>query len=139
MYQLQDSDIILNIPNEVLWDAEDLPESDSDYLGFILGSYSKDGKQIMVTHVIAPEKADEFLEDIFNSSKGIIDYIGDVAYSGPENGAIRQDSFEDIAAKAADKEINTNNPLLALRNPEGDFSFFLYLNDHMIPFYKIDD
>lgn len=138
-YKLQDSDIILNIPNETLLDAEDLPESYSDYLGFILGNYSKDGKQIMVTHIIAPEKADELLENIFKTSKGIIDYIGDVTYSGAERGSIRQDSFEDIAAKAADKEINTNNPLLAVRNPEGDFSFFLYINDNLIPFYKIDD
>ncbi|MDE5883031.1 MAG: ThiF family adenylyltransferase [Muribaculaceae bacterium] len=137
-YQLQDSDIILNIPNEVLWDAEDLPESFSDYLGFILGSYSKDGKQIMITQIIAPEKADEVLSEIFESSKGIIDYIGDVAYSGPKSGSIRQASFDDIAAKAADKEINTNNPLLAVRNPEGDFSFFLYFNDQLIPFFSID-
>ena len=138
-YQLQDSDIILNIPNEVLWDAEELPESFSDYLGFILGSYSKDGKQIMITQIISPEKADEVLPEIFESSNGIIDYIGDVAYSGPTSGSIKQASFEDIAAKAADKEINTNNPLLAVRNPEGDFSFFLYFNDQMIPFLKIDN
>lgn len=138
-YRLQDSDIMLNIPDEVLLDAEDLPESFSDYLGFILGSYSKNGKQIMVTHIIASEKADELLDNIFNTSKGIIDYIGDVAYSGLESGSIRQESFEDIAAKADDKEINTNNPLLAVRNPEGDFSFFIYLNGHMIPFFKIDD
>lgn len=138
-YKLQDSDIMLNIPNEVLWDAEDLPESFSDYLGFILGSYSKDGKHIMITHIIAPEKAQEMLPEIYESSKGIIDYIGDVAYSGPESGTIRQVSFEDIAAKAADKEINTNNPLLAVRNPEGDFSFFLYFNGQLIPFFNIDN
>ncbi|MBD5372201.1 MAG: ThiF family adenylyltransferase [Bacteroides sp.] len=133
-FQLKDSDIILNISDETLLDAEELPDSYSDYLGFILGSYSKDGKQIMVTHIIAPENADELLKNIFESSKGIIDYIGDVAYSGLESGSIRQESVEDIAAKAADKDINTNNPLLAIRNIDGDISFFLYINNQMIPF-----
>ena len=136
-YCLEDSDILLNIPHETFLDAEDLPESLSDYIGFILGSYSKDGKQIMVTNIIEPEYAEEILNNIFETSRGIIDYIGDVAYSGSEQDSIRQESIEDIAAKAVDPDINTNNPLLAIRNPEGDFSFFLYINGSLIPFHRI--
>ena len=138
-YRLQDSDIILNIPNEVLMDAEDLPESFSDYLGFIFGTYSKDGKQIMVTHIVEPDNAQNVLENAFSKSQGIIDYIGDVAYSEAKRGSIKKESYDDIAAKAMDKEINTNNPLLAIRNPEGDFSFYLFINGELIPFNKIDD
>lgn len=137
-YKLHGSDIILNISNEVLLDAEELPESEGEYLGFIFGSYSKDGKEIMVTHIVEPDNAERLLENAFSKSKGIIDYLGDVAYSGEESGTVNKASMEDITAKAMDENINTNNPLLAIRNPEGDFTFFLYINGDLLPFSERD-
>lgn len=137
-YRLKDSDIILNIPNEVLLDAEDLPDSFGDYLGFILGGYSKDGKQIMITNIVEPDNAKQELEYAFFTSKGIIDYIGDVSYSNVESGTFKESSLLDISAKAQDEEINTNNPLLAIKNPDGDITFFLFINGGLIPFIKAD-
>lgn len=137
-YRLKDSDIMLNIPNEVMLDAEDLPDSFGDYLGFILGGYSKDGKQIMITNIVEPANAKQELEYAFSTSKGIIDYIGDVAYSNVERGTFKESSLLDISAKAQDEEINTNNPLLAIKNPDGDITFFLFINGGLIPFIKAD-
>lgn len=138
-FRLKDSDIILNVPSETILDAEEMSDVSEGNIGYIFGSYSKDGKQIMVTHIVEAENARDTLEDAFQTSKGIIDYIGDFTYSGAERNTFHQDSFEDIEVKANDKSINTNNPLLAVRNPEGDISFFLYINKGLIPFINIED
>jgi len=80
--------------------------------------------------------AKALLEDAFRTSKGIIDYIGDYAYSTEESNTYTQASMELIVQKAADESINTCNPMLAVRNPDRSISFFLYINGGMVPFIK---
>ena len=136
-YVLKGYDIRLSIPKEVELDAEEMEEATEGTIGFILGCYSRDGKQIMVTHIVEADKAEESLLDAFNTSKGIIDYIGDYMYSGEEENSIPGSALGVLSAKAADSSINTRNPLLSIKNPGGTLSFFLFINDELVPFKKV--
>lgn len=135
-YSLEGYDIILNVSSETLYDAEEMDDSPEGDIGYILGSYSRDGKQIMITHIIDSPNAESVLSDAFETSKGIIDYIGDYRYSGEEPESYNSTSFGIIASKADDPNINTNNPLLAVRNPDRSITFFLYINNELAKFIK---
>lgn len=133
-YKLKGYDITLNVSKETLYDAEEMNDSPDGAIGYIFGSYSKDGKQIMITHIVDALNAEELLSDAFETSKGLIDYIGDYRYSGEKSETYSASSFELIASKAEDCSINTNNPLLAVRNPDGSITFFLYINNELVKF-----
>ncbi len=133
-YKLKGYDITMTISSETLMDGEDISEAEDGNLGFVFGCYSADGKQVMVTHIVSADYAKEQLEDAFQTSKEIIDYIGDFVYSGAEANTFSANAFATIASKAENPNINTSNPLLAVRNPEGTLSFFLYINGELIPF-----
>lgn len=138
-YQLNGYDIVLNVATETLLDAEDMDDVTNGNIGYVFGCYSVNGDQIIVTHIVDAITARMKLEDAYNTSKGIIDYIGDYAYSGVNPGTYQQNSLELIADKANDESINTNNPLLAVRNPDRTISFFLYINGKAIPFVEMND
>ena len=88
----------------------------------------------MITHIIDALNAKEALSDAFNTSKGIIDYIGDYRYSGDEPETYNAYTIDLLSSKAEDESINTNNPLLAVRNPDGSITFFLYINNELVKF-----
>ena len=88
----------------------------------------------MITHIVDSFKASELLNDAYQTSKGLIDYIGDYSYSGEQADTYSQSSLDLIASKAEDPTINTNNPLLAVRNPDGSITFFLYINNELVKF-----
>lgn len=133
-YKLEGYDITLNVSKETLYDAEEMNDSPDGAIGYIFGSYSKDGKQIMITHIVDALNAEKLLSYAFKTSKGLIDYIGDYHYSGEQPETYSASSFELIASKAEDCSINTNNPLLAVRNPDGSITFFLYINNELVKF-----
>ena len=133
-YKLEGYDITLNVSKETLYDAEEMNDSADGAIGYIFGSYSKDGKQIMITHIVDALNAEGLLSDAFETSKGLIDYIGDYRYSGEQPETYSASSVELIASKAEDCSINTNNPLLAVRNPDGSNTFFLYINNELVKF-----
>jgi hypothetical protein len=135
-YKLEGYDIRMTICSETIYDGEDMADSSDGSIGYLLGSYSRDGQLIMVTHIIDAYNAKALLEDAFRTSKGIIDYIGDYVYSTETAGTFSQESFELIAIKADDESINTCNPMLAVRNPDRSISFFLYLNNELVPFIE---
>ena len=126
----------MTIPTETLLDAEEMDDAANGEIGYILGAYSRDGKLIMVTHIVDAQNARVFLEDAFKTSKGIIDYIGDYRYSGERPNTHTDNAIETLAAKAEDESINTDNPLLAVRNPDGSVSFFLYINHGLVSLVK---
>ena len=139
VYRLIGGDIQLFVGNETLLDGEDLPDTKDAAIGFLLGSYSKDGKAIMLTHFVAAQDAENRLINAYASSKGIIDYIGDFSYSGPEMGTFHPDSLALLSEKAAHPGVNTNNPLLAVRNPDGSIDFFLFMNGGLVAFERCTD
>ena len=135
-YNLEGYDIRLTVSSETLYDAEEMEDSPEGNIGYCLGSYSRDGKQIMITHIVDSLNAKDLLTDAFATSKGLIDYIGDYRYSGKTPESFNATSYEIIASKAEDESINTNNPLLAVRNPDGSVTFFLYINNELVKFIK---
>ncbi len=137
-FKLEGYDIKMAIPNETLLDAEEMSDVPDGAIGYFLGCYSKDGLQILVTHAVEAPNAEKLLNDAYGTSKGIIDYIGDFVYSGEQAGSYSNEALELLASKAEDETINTNNPLLATRNPDGSVSFFLYINNGLVPFVKED-
>lgn len=137
-YKLKDYKIYLNIPEETILDAKEMTMTDGNCLGYVLGCYSADGKQIMITHIVEYLSAKEKLNDAYSTSKGIIDYIGDYAYSDYENDSYSSELFDSIAAKSADDEINTNNPLLIIKKKDGSLSFLLFINNELVPFEEMN-
>ena len=133
-YKLKDYNIYLNVSEETISDAEEMTMTDGNCLGYILGCYSADGKQIMITHIVEYLYAKEKLNDAYNTSQGIIDYIGDYAYSDYENDSYSSESYDSITSKSADEEINTNNPLLIIKKKDGSLSFLLFINNELVPF-----
>ena len=134
-YKLKDIDIILCISSETLMDAEELADREDGTIGFFLGGYSSDGKQIVITHAISADGTEEdMLKKAFELSEGYIDYIGDYQYSGEQADTYSPEYLNVIAAKSKNDQINTNNPLLGVRNPDGSVSFFLYLGGKLLPF-----
>lgn len=137
-YKLDGYDITLNISSETMYDAEEIIDVPNGEIGYIFGSYSRDGKQIMITHIVDSLNATVLLTDAYQTSKGLIDYIGDYCYSGEQANTYNPSSLDLIASKSDDPTINTNNPLLAVRNPDNTVSFFLYINNELIKFNKQD-
>lgn len=135
-HKLEGYDIRMTISSETIYDGEDMADSSDSSIGYLLGSYSRDGQLIMVTHIIDANNAKVLLEDAFRTSNGIIDYIGDYVYSTETAGTYSQKTFELIANKADDESINTCNPMLAVRNPDRSISFFLYINNELVPFIE---
>ena len=136
-YMLEDSDIKLSISSEVLLDTEDIYDVSDGAIGYLLGGYSSDGKHIMVTHIVDAANAYKKLEDAFKTSSGIIDYIGDFQLSYDEEGHCDSSVMNLIEAKACDGDINTNNPLLAVRTPLGVFKCFLFIDGKFKEFYPV--
>lgn len=137
-YKLEGYEIRMAISSETMYDGEDMEDSPKGHIGYLLGSYSKDGQLIMVTHFVDALNAEHLLNEAFETSKGIIDYIGDFEYSDSETDTYRMESFYQIAHKATDNSINTCNPLLAIRHTDGTISFFLFINNKLVRFYKED-
>lgn len=134
--------IKLFVTRETLLDGEELPDAPDGLIGYLFGNYSTDGKMIFVTHFVAADRQTEYkLEKAYKQSNGIVDYIGDICYSGAsyimdEKGG-KVAIYELIEDKANDPTVNTNNPLLAVRETDGSFSFSLYLNGKLQKFSQV--
>ena len=130
------NDIKLSICQETLLDGEDLDDANDGVIGYLLGGYSRDGKHIFVSHFISSVNAEEKLYSIFQQSSGIIDYIGDYSYSFENTDSSKEKLIGILAAKATNESINTNNPLLAVRNLDHTISFYLYINGRLEKFIE---
>ena len=137
-YQLKDSDIRLFISSEVMQDAIEMEDVTTGPLGYLFGGYSADGKSIMITHCVSSSQANQLLADAYRISHGIIDYIGDFCYAKNETGDYDPMLLDLLADKARNENINTNNPLLAVRTPEDKVIFYLFFNGKLVPFESVN-
>ena len=135
-YRLDGFEICMTISSETIMDGEELSDDPNGQIGYVLGAYSRDGGTIIVTHMIGNSGAESLLSDAYHTSCGIIDYIGDIRYSMESPNSYSEETFAIMREKAENGSINTLNPLLALRNPNGTFSFFLYIDSRLVPFVK---
>lgn len=137
-YLESDSQIGLTISTETIFDGEDLSDKKDSNIGYLLGGYNKDGTHIFLTHIIDSIDAENSLKQAFDQSNGLIDYIGDFTYSWENNDLLKEEITDTLSNKAIDDQINTNNPLLATRNIDGELSFYLYMNGKLNKFIKKD-
>ncbi|MDY2623955.1 MAG: ThiF family adenylyltransferase [Alloprevotella sp.] len=137
-YEIPNSRIRMTIPSETLMDGEEMFYSNNEVIGYLLGGYSADGTIVMVSHIIESENAKSHLDHAFMLSGGIIDYLGDYVYSDGDTGLYKPQNQDIMAAKAADENININNPVLATRNLDGTLSFYLYLAGKLEKFIPLD-
>ena len=138
-YKLYGIDITLSVSSETLLDGSDMPDIAEGNIGYIFGSYSTDGKHIFATHIIGNTNVESDYKNIRKISNNSIDYIGDVYYSGADtiNSTDGQTKIIDLVAdKAADPFINTNNPLVAMRDADYQLEFYLYINGKLTPFTR---
>ena len=134
-FELQDeSDIRLSVSSETLLDANELDVIQDGTIGYALGCYSHDGKHILVSHFIPTQDAEERLTEVFESSLGILDYIGDFTLSFDKSADRADELLSLLASKAEDADVNIRNPLLAVRHTDGNIGFYLYMNGRLIPF-----
>jgi hypothetical protein len=127
-YHLANSAIKLHCSREILLDIKDLESGTGDVIGFGLGSYSKDLKEIYLLSVYDTDNALEGLKEKFELSSGSIDYIGDIVKMSDT-----AKYAEIIQIKAENPEVNTNNPILIVASGD-DLTFQIYLNNRMETF-----
>lgn len=125
---------VLNVSSETLLDIEELDYTEEFVTGFLFGNYSRDNSQIIITHCVNPSEAPQKLDALFKRTNGIIDYLGDITYSCEQNSSTYKQLIELEEDKSQDEQININNPVVAMKDEEGNVSFHLYFNGCLIPF-----
>ena len=133
-YQLTDG-LSLIISNETLLDIEEMQDSATGTIGKLYGCYSHDGRTIFVTHGV-PEDDNPTINDIIEVSQGVINYVGEYRYSTEMQGEYSKDALDNIIELSTREDVNTNNPLLALRNIDGSTTFYLYIDNKLELFNK---
>ena len=133
--KLKDSSIRLNIFDSVLSSVNRIPESSDYAIGYLLGGYSEDRKDIYITNVVSSEGAIEDLDRIYSLTEGVIDYIGEIHYADEKGHLCHDEIVDSLTSKAQDPTINTNNPLIATRRPDGSIDFYLFCEGRLVPFY----
>ena len=133
-YQLTDG-LALIVSNETLLDIEELQDSSSGIIGKLYGCYSNDGRTIFITHCVSEDDY-KTVDDILAVSQGVIDFIGEYRYSTERNGEYPAEIVDYMRELSSRDDVNTNNPLLALRNTDGTTTFYLYIDGRLELFNK---
>lgn len=120
--------------------------------GYIAGGYSRDGRNIVITHNVISEAqygaysmyrtcdmsdVHAQLKDLFEKSKGVIDYIGEWHSHPKMTTEYSHTDFSSIQKQADSKEINTNNPLLmiaSIGNGPFEICFRLFYENKLYEF-----
>lgn len=136
VYQLENSPITMTIPNSKIAAIQKLPMLKNGENGYLLGGYNAERTAIYVTNVISRINAENQMKTIRLMSKGIIDYLGNVCISSENINNIPQHCQERVVCMAQSKDIDTNNPLVAIIEPNGNVRFALYIGKKFVPFSK---
>ena len=139
VYTLADKSIKLIVSSETLLDAEEVPDVADGKIGQLFGTYSLDGKEIFLSKFVPQAIVETERLAIAEISFDILEYIGEYRYSSENAGEYNTKDRENMASLAADEHVNTYNPLLALRNPDGSVTFFLYIDDKLEQFYQLTE
>ena len=128
-YRIENGGIRMIVPQSVLGNIKRGAVAEDGHIGMLMGGYSSDQTMIFVTHLVGWSYMQEGMERVKTVSEGMLDYIGNACLSGLQQG------MESVLREIAhDKAVNTNNPLLAQLNEEGDVSFSLMINGELVPF-----
>lgn len=98
-------------------------------IGVLMGGYSSDGTHIFVTHAVSMPDIEKDMGKIKNVSQNVLDYIGNVCVSKDIGKHLSL-----LSQIATDNQVNTNNPLLAQLNEDGSVTFYLLIENELVPF-----
>lgn len=128
-YIIEEGAIRLIVPQSVLDKIRQSTVFEDGNIGILMGGYASDGTMIFVTHIVGLTQLQDEMKKVKEVSEGILDYVGQACLSG------LQEKNESILREiASDEGVNTNNPLLAQLNPDGEVAFSLLINGELIPF-----
>lgn len=128
-YKIENGAIRLVVSQNVIEEIRNDDVFDDGEIGILMGGYSFDGTLIFVTNLVSLSQVPEAMIKVQESSEGILDYVGNACLSGMQN------KYEPILRKVAhDEAMNTNNPLLAQLNKNGNVDFSLMVGDELVPF-----
>lgn len=128
-YIIEEGAIRLIVPHSVLDKIRQSTVFEDGSIGILMGGYASDGTIIFVTHIVGLSQFQDEMKKVKEVSEGILDYVGQACLSG------LQEKNESILREiASDEGVNTNNPLLAQLNPDGEVAFSLLINGELIPF-----
>lgn len=128
-YQLNDG-LSLIVSKETLLDIEEMQDSASGIIGKLYGCYGQDGRTIFITHGVSEDDTNA-VHDILEVSQGVIDFIGEYRYSAENYGEYSAELVDYMKELSSKEDVNTNNPLLALRNTDRTTTFYLYIDEKL--------
>lgn len=138
-YQLEESNIRMFVSESTINKILQLPMSRSGNMGYLLGGYNKDRDVIFVTSAISQIGSNEIMKKIHRLSNGIIDYVGSVCVASFHDNQPSDTIKKQIVDIANNKEIDTNNPIIATVKSDGLIDFILYIDKKFLSFNPMND
>lgn len=127
----------------------------NEFGGYLFGGYSRNRRHVYLTNVIVSKKtrsgfsffqaidnssAIQAIKDIFEKTKGLINYIGEWHSHPSMSNHYSATDFDSIKKQALSDDIYTNNPLMcivSITKSRFEPLFYIYYEDKLYPFEKI--
>ena len=138
-YQLKKSPIKMVVPESVINKMLKLPMTHNGNMGYLLGGYNKDRNVIFITSAISYVDSNETMEKAYRLSNGIIDYIGNVCVASYHDNQPLEAVKKQIIEIANNKDVDTNNPIIATVRSDGQIDFRLYIDKNFLSFNPLNN
>ena len=138
-YQLEESPITMVVSESTINKMRQLPMSRSGNMGYLLGGYNTDRNAIFITSTISQAGSNETMEKMCRLSNGIIDYVGNVCVASYYDNQPLESVKQQIAEIANNKDVDTNNPIVATVSCDGQIDFRLYIDEKFLSFNLVDN
>lgn len=138
-YQLKENPIKMVIPESAINKMQKLPMTHSGNMGYLLGGYNTDRNAIFVTSAIGQAGSNETIEKMNRLSNGIIDYVGNVCVASFHDNQPLDAAKKQIVEIANNKEVDTNNPIVATVRSDGQIDFQLYIDKKFLSFNPLNN
>lgn len=138
-YQLEGSQISMVVSESTINKMRQLPMAHNGNMGYLLGGYNTNRNAIFITSVTSLETSNEAMEKMRQLSNGIIDYVGNVCAASYYDNQPLESSKKQIVEIANNKDVDTNNPIVAVVRSNGQIEFRLYINEKFISFNPMNN
>lgn len=138
-YQLEESPIKMVVPESAINKMLTLPMTRNGNMGYLLGGYNKDRNVIFITSAISYADSDETMEKAYQLSNGIIEYIGNVCVALYYDNQPLEAAKKQIIEAANNKDVDTNNPIIATVKSDGQIDFRLYIDKKILSFNPLNN
>jgi integrative and conjugative element protein (TIGR02256 family) len=157
LYQ-KELDFTLSISQQCLNEIYDYAKKHlpNEFGGYLMGGYSRNRKHIYLTNILIAEQSrkrraffqvtnndsvHKSISDIFNKSKGMINYIGEWHSHPSMSNHYSSTDFDSIRKQALSEDIYTNNPLLCIVSIDNscfDPKFYIYYKGSLHAFTQMN-